>query len=165
MANDSDTAGEQNAQLTSEGGAGQGKRKGLRLSVSSFKKKKRRTSEGSFEATFAKACRAVGYTTWHISSRERGWPDRYLGAGIWVELKSLEHFGESHELKPEQIAKLNELTAGGDRCFYCAKWQDSFVLVPWDKFKRVNKKPLNCERFHYRTQKDIEEAIKWVIKQ
>lgn len=151
--------------VASEGDGAKGRRVGARLSVASFKKKKRTTKESSFEDNFALAVKDCGKKSWHISSRERGWPDRYVVGGYWFELKSLDTFGITHDLKPEQIAKLNELHANGDKCFYCAKYQDAFILVPWADFKEGNKEPIRFERYHYRTRADITEALKWIAFQ
>ena len=133
------------------------------LRVGNFKKKKRRTSEASFEDAFAAAGAAVGLPSWHMSCRDPGWPDRYIKGGIWVEVKVLDSLGIKHQLRKEQIPKLNELSRAGDRCFYCAKWEDSFILIPWEEFKAHGMIPKDCPRYHYRTRKDIEEAIKWII--
>lgn len=133
------------------------------MRVAEFKKRKRRTSEASFEKSFDAALYELGIASWHMSCREPGWPDRYLGNGRWVELKSLEHLGSRHELRKEQIPKLNELTRAGEACFYCAKWQDSFILIAWEDFKAHGMIPEKCPRYHYRTKADIKEAIKWII--
>lgn len=141
---------------------GQGKCR-PQLRVGSFQKRKRRTSEASFETSFDAALFECGIISWHMACREKGWPDRYLSAGRWVELKSLEHLGTRHELSKEQIIKLNELTRAGEACYYCAKWQDSFILLPWTEFKQHKLIPANCPRYYYRTKADIKEAIKWII--
>lgn len=137
------------------------RRGGKRLVVASFKKRKRRTQEKSFETRFAKAALACGIPSWHMSCKEPGWPDRYLHGGIWVELKSLKNCGIVHQLEPEQIIKLNELTRAGEPCFYCAKWEDNVILLPWVEFRAIGLQPLKCERYHYA---DLEEAIRCVIQ-
>lgn len=119
--------------------------------------------EASFEKSFDAALAEVDIESNHMSCREKGWPDRYLGGGRWVELKSLEHLGTRHELSTAQIRIAKDLTRRGDKWWYCAKWQDSFILCPWKEFKDHGMIPANCTRYHYRTRKDIVEAIKWVI--
>lgn len=136
----------------------------MRLSVEAFKKKRARSSEHSFEKAFAVALGNCGLRNWHMSCREAGWPDRYVKGGIWVEIKSLKWLGKQSELSQDQVAKLNDLARAGDRCYYLAKWEDSFVLVPWAEFKNKEMKPINCTRYHYRTRADLEEAIRYVFE-
>lgn len=135
------------------------------MRVADFKKKKARTMEASFEKSFDAALAQLDIVSDHMSCRERGWPDRYLGGGRWVELKSLEHLGTRHELKKEQVLKAKDLTKRGDKWWYCAKWQDSFILCSWQDFVANGMIPANCGRFYYRSKADIIEAIKYVILQ
>ena len=132
-----------------------------RLSVSSFPKKKRRTSEASFERQFDKALAACGIKSRHMAMREAGWPDRYATGGIWIELKSLDTLGTDNGTSKEQRIKLNDLHAAGDRVFYCAKFEDSFILKPWSEIRGKNLKGI--ERYHYGRRGDIEHAIRHEI--
>jgi hypothetical protein len=145
--------------IASEGGASGETFK--RLSVSSFKKTKRKTLEKNFEKTFYKALEACGIPNWHMAVREAGWPDRYGRGGVWIELKSLDTLGTDNGTSHEQKIKLNELDRAGDRVFYCAKFEDSFILKPWREIRGQNLKTV--ERYHYRRRDDIEHAIRHEI--
>lgn len=144
--------------VTSEGGNGETFK---RLSVSSFPKKKRRTSEASFETTFYKALEACGIPNEHMAMREPGWPDRYGKGGVWIELKSLDRLGTDNGTSKDQKRILSRLDRWGDRVFYCAKFEDSFILKPWRDIKGKNLK--DVERYKYRTREDIEHAIRHEI--
>jgi hypothetical protein len=147
-----------NGQLASEGGAQTTRRKGKRLVVAGFAKKKPTTKESTFEAAWAKA---FGRPSWHMAVREKGWPDRYLGSGRWVEFKTLDCLGTQNYLDKAQIRKLNELTRDGEDCYYCAKFEDKIILVPWVEFRdEHNLAPCNCPSYAY---KDMKEDIRYVI--
>lgn len=142
--------------VTSEGGSGETFK---RLSVSSFKKKARRTSETSFEDQMAAALLECGLASWHMAMREEGWPDRYVHGGIWMELKSLEALGKDTGLSPGQVRKLKELTRAGERTFYCAKFERSVILKPWPVIRDA-KDLKDIERYAYRNRGDLVHAIR-----
>lgn len=135
---------------------------GPQLRVARFSKKPRRTSEHSFEDTWAKAALAVGYPSWHMNVSEAGWPDRYVKGGIWCELKSLHTLGTVNGTSVEQRIKLNELHAAGDRTFYCAKYENSVILQPWSVI-RATRNLATVERFAYKKRIDLEEIIRHVF--
>jgi hypothetical protein len=146
------------SRVTSEGGNGEAFK---RLSVSDFKKKKRRTLEKNFEKTFYKALEACGYPNEHMAMREPGWPDRYAKGGVWIELKSLDTLGTDNGTSKDQKRILSMLDRWGDHVFYCAKFEDSFILKPWSEIRGRNLK--DVERYHYRRREDIEHAIRHEI--
>lgn len=129
------------------------------LKLSDFKKTKDRSTEESFERSFAVALHECGYESWHMACREKGWPDRYVAGGIWIELKSLRRLGKDSGLSAAQRSKLHFLSAAGDRCFYLAKFEDSFIFKPWATIREVQDLR-TVERYHYRTKDDLKEAIR-----
>lgn len=145
-----------------QGGEALGGKLGPQLRVARFSKKPRRTSEHSFEDTWAKAALAVGYPSWHMNVGEAGWPDRYVKGGIWCELKSLDTLGIVNGTNIEQRIKLNELHAAGDRTYYCAKYENSVIFQPWPVI-RATRNLATLERFGYRKRIDLEEIIRHVF--
>lgn len=132
------------------------------LKLADFKKIKERSSEESFERIFVLALHECGYESWHMSCRDKGWPDRYVRGGIWIEMKSLKRLGKDTQLSTQQRGKLASLSGAGDRCFYLAKWEDSVIFLPWAVAKTVTDLK-TVERFRYRTKEDLKEMIRHVL--
>jgi len=82
------------------------------------------TSETAFEGNFSDALKAHGIWSRHMRDQSAGVPDRYLGAGRWVELKSfpcpVRGLPAGYRLEPEQRAVMRELVKAGDRVWYLA---------------------------------------------
>lgn len=121
------------------------------------------STEHSFENAFAKALLACGRKSWHPLYREKGWPDRYVHHGIWIELKSLTCVTTRNELEPEQKARLNDLQEGGERTFYCAVVHErdkrTVIFKPWPLI-RACKDLREVERYAYVNKTDLEEMIR-----
>lgn len=159
--------------VASEGGAGretQGKKqdKALRLSVSSFTKRSRRTSEKNFERKFFSALTKAGYPNWHMAVREAGWPDRYASGGHWFELKSLGELSDRSGLSEAQISHLNMLSKAGDKCYYVAKLEGGVIFAPWKDFwGKCDLSPVKAiamrHRYAYKTEADLLEMIRYVL--
>lgn len=156
--------------VASEGGAEQERRggKSLRLSVSSFSKRVRKTSEKGFEKKFYGALNQAGHPNVHVTMREAGWPDRYAHGGMWFELKSLTELGRVSQLSKEQVSHLNMLSRWGDKCFYVAKWEHGVIFVPWTIFRdECNERPdvavANGHRYAYNDAADLLEMIRYVV--
>jgi hypothetical protein len=122
-------------------------------------KSPKRVTEKSFEDAYGKAIHACGIKNWHMSSREAGWPDRYLTGGIWIEFKVLEKL-ENDQLEPEQKARMRELAAAGNPVWYIARYGDEIIVTRYP-FKRPLAK---VDRFFYRTKTDLEWSVNYHIK-
>jgi hypothetical protein len=138
----------------------------VELSVASFKKKKRRTSESSFEDRFAQAVRRAGRESYHPQYKEPGWPDRYINGGAWAELKVLDELAANTKsgLRKEQVPNMRERVRSGDDAFYFAKYQDTLIALPFAEFDRLGLSPLKAKLAgHCYAYKDIDEVVKCLI--
>lgn len=132
------------------------------LSIAGRKKKRARSTESSFEKTFAEA---VSRKSWHIAvNGERGWPDRYFVGGVWVEFKVLDGWGP--QLEDGQPAKLTEIANGGDLVFYCALVPEDHTVIfqPWHKVRGL-KSLKGVERFKYSDKRDLKEIFDAAVKE
>lgn len=136
----------------------------LKLTVASFKKKKRRTSESGFENRFAQAVRRAGRESYHPQYREPGWPDRYISGGAWAELKVLDEMGKQHGLRKEQVPNMRERVRSGDDAFYFAKHEDTLIALPFAEFDRLGLHPAKAKAAgHCYAYADIDEVVKCLI--
>jgi hypothetical protein len=94
------------------------------MKVSDFKKRTRRTTEAAFEKAFADALQEQDIWSRHMADRNSGLPDRYLGQGRWVELKSLEYakglvpYGAGLSVEQRNVG--TDLIVAGDEVWYLA---------------------------------------------
>lgn len=102
------------------------------LTVKSSTKAQRRTSETQFEGMFVDALKRQGIYSRHMADRMAGVPDRYVGGGTWVELKSLvsgkQWVRAGEGLSVPQKRTMSELADAGDNVHYLA-----LILLPSGK--------------------------------
>ena len=134
------------------------------LTVQQGPKRPRRVTEKSFEDAFGKALLACGFKNWHVNMRDKGWPDRYVRHGIWIEFKSLDAGAKltartSDQLDVWQKIRMVELAQAGDRVFYAARYDNQVIFSAYPFPMTLP----NLPRFAYKDKRDLEQIIRMFI--
>lgn len=134
------------------------------LTVNNNLKRPRRVSETSFEGAFAKALLLCGAESWHMNMREKGWPDRYVQGGIWIEFKVLDTLGSDDGTEKEQRTKMAELERSGDWVFYAARCGNDVVFAPWSHCVAAGRDTSKLPRYRYKNKNDLIHIIRYAME-
>lgn len=144
-----------------------------RLEVRPSEPRALRATEKSFEKEVVDAIHAVRGAAPLKADGIRGWPDRYVGRGHWIEFKSAvfgKWFWPYNQVDLDQKTAARTFAALGDKPYICILWLDADTgreyvqFTPWDDFQADR---VRWTKGDYRQRPDIwprDEFIPYVME-